>query len=315
MIDEGRLDLAFIGSGATASRWAALASLAREDVSLARLAEAHVDAVQILTDAGRRPAPGALYGVWASDHPRWHLVAHPDADGRLRLEGSKAFCTGAGLADVALVTAHLASLEDGDVGPVLLELPVHDIVDARIDRSGWVTPALADTGTATIDLTDIEVPAADRVGAPGWYLERDGFWDGAVGPAACWAGAAIGLADVAVAQAPSDPHGRAHLGAIVAQAWAMEAALAAAGREMDEREPRRDPRRRALAVRHLVDVACADITERFDRMLGPRPLVGDASVIERQQALTLYRRQCHGERDLQQLGDLIAGTLQGHPDA
>lgn len=315
MIDEGELDLALIGSGATASRWGALASLARDDVSLARLAEAHVDAVQILTDAGRRPVPGALYGVWASDHPSWHLIAHPTADHRLRLEGSKAFCTGAGLVDVALVTAHLASPEDGDAGPVLLELPVHDIVDARIDRSGWVTPALADTGTATVDLTDIEVSAVDRVGAPGWYLARAGFWDGAVGPAACWAGAAIGLVDVAIAQPPSDPHGRAHLGAVTAQAWAMEAALAVAGREMDEDERGRDPRRRALAVRHLVDAACADITERFDRMLGPRPLVGDPSVIERRQALTLYRRQCHGERDLQQLGDLVAEARRHHHDA
>ena len=35
------------------------------------------------------------------------------------------------------------------------------------------------------------------MGTPGWYVERNGFWHGAVGPAACWAGRAAGLVDAA----------------------------------------------------------------------------------------------------------------------
>ena len=62
----GDLDLPLPGGGHTAARWAALARLGRRDLALARLAEGHTDAVAILAEAGRKPVPDALYGVWAA---------------------------------------------------------------------------------------------------------------------------------------------------------------------------------------------------------------------------------------------------------
>lgn len=316
---DGHLDLAPIGGGATASRWRALAELARHDVSEARLAEAHVDARQILDEAGAARRDGCLYGVWASEHPRWTVTAEPVGDdGALALHGAKAFCTGAGLLDRALVTVRGASgaPDDGEAPVLLLDVDLAGLPADRIDRSGWVTGALADTGTAVVDLTGVVVAPDDVVGPPDWYLDRPGFWDGAVGPAACWAGAALGLVDHARAHPPADVHGRAHLGALDALAWQLGAVLDAAGREVDRRDTVGAPeaRRRALTVRHLVDAACAEVQERFARALGPRPLVADAAVVERDQALSLYRRQCHAERDLEALGDLVvdAGT---HPES
>lgn len=307
---SGALDLPPIGAGRTGDRWLALAALARHDVSEARIAEAHVDALQILAEAGRTPTPGALYGVWASEHPRWHVTG-TDAAGGLELHGAKAFCTGAGLLDRALVSVAVSG-PSGD-GTRLVELDLATVDPSRIDASTWVATALSDTGTAVVDLEGIVVPADATVGADGWYLDRPGFWDGAIGPAACWAGAALGLVDHAVAHPPSDPHGRAHLGALAALGWSLEAALDRAGREIDAAtgstadpgERAREARRRALVVRHLVDVAAAEIQDRFARALGPRPLVADAEVIERDQALSLYRRQCHAERDLETLGTLL----------
>ena len=53
--------------GRTRERWAALQRLGEEhDLSLAKLAESHLDAVEILTEAGLSPAGSGLYGVWAS---------------------------------------------------------------------------------------------------------------------------------------------------------------------------------------------------------------------------------------------------------
>lgn len=307
----GRLDLAPIGAGATAERWQALAELARVDVSEARIAESHVDAVQILGEIGRSPHPGCLYGVWASEHARWTTVANAAADGSVTLAGAKAFCTGADLLDRALVTVRhgdaAASGDGTDASVLLVDVDLQALGSDRIDTSMWDTPALADTATAVVDLTDVEIAASDVVGAPGWYLDRPGFWDGAVGPAACWAGAALGLVDHAHAHPPDDPHGRAHLGALTALAWSLETTLAQAGREVDARWSADDAdaaRERALTVRHLVDVACAEVQERFARALGPRPLVSDRSVIARDQALSLYRRQSHAERDLETLGRL-----------
>lgn len=299
---SGQLDLAPIGSGATDRRWSALAELARHDVSEARIAEAHVDAVQIHLEAGRATDPGLVWGVWASQAPNLRVRATPVQDG-LRLSGRKGFCGGAGIVDAALVTVEL------DGATVLLQLDGGALEPDRIDTDRWFAHALSDTATATVNLDGIEVSDDAIVGAPGWYTDRPGFWHGAIGPAACWAGAAQGLVDHALHHPPSDPHGRAHLGALVARAWSFDAVLAEAGREIDAAQvadatAASTARRRALSVRHLIDVGCAEIQDRFARALGPRPLVGDADVIARDAALSLYRRQCHAERDLEVLGDL-----------
>lgn len=319
--ESGRLDLPPLGGGDTTGRWSALAELARHDVSEARIAEAHVDALQILTEADRGRQAGCLYGVWASDHPRWRVTASIGADGDLVLHGSKSFCTGTGIVDRALVTI---AVDDGSTAGrhLLVDVSVATLMPDRFDTSGWVNTALADTATAVVDLTGLVVARSDVVGDHRWYLDRPSFWDGAIGPAACWAGAALGLVDHARTHPPDDPHGRAHLGAMSAIAWSLTAALDRAGREIDADGARAGStgdvtaesgggrtdaaRARALTVRHLVDAGCAEIQDRFARALGPRPLVADAGVIERDHALSLYRRQCHAERDLEALGEILA---------
>lgn len=304
----GGLDLPALAEGRTPERWRALADVARADVSEARLVEAHVDAVQILREAGRRPTDGAIYAVWASEHPRWTLTATPRARDCWELSGAKAFCTGAGLVDRALISLRPEQAGGGPGDESLLvdvDLKVFD--EGRIDRSAWVTSALADTATAVVNLTGLQAGPDQVVGQPGWYLERPGFWDGAVGPAACWAGAAQGLVDAARAQPPTSAHSRAHLGALVALDWHLSSTLDSAGREIDARSGQADTdeaRATALTVRHLIDVAGAEVQDRFARALGPRALTADPEIIARNDALLIYRRQCHAEADLQVLGDL-----------
>ena len=65
------------GGGQTAARHRRLMEIGREDLSLARLAEAHWDAVAILIEAGRTPEVGAIYAVWASEIPNAPLSLDP----------------------------------------------------------------------------------------------------------------------------------------------------------------------------------------------------------------------------------------------
>src|ERR1700740_67337 len=88
-VQSGRLDLPLPGSGATMERWAALADLAGEDLSLARLGEGHADAVAILGELdGPRPEPGQRWAVWAANPPGPNVTAG-EAGGRWRLRGTK----------------------------------------------------------------------------------------------------------------------------------------------------------------------------------------------------------------------------------
>jgi hypothetical protein len=78
----GDLNLPLPGKGKTALRHLALRRWGHQDLSLARIAEAHTDASAILAEAGRRGSRSALYGVWASDGPAGRLSAERIGTGR-----------------------------------------------------------------------------------------------------------------------------------------------------------------------------------------------------------------------------------------
>ncbi len=271
------------GRGGTARRWGELAAVARHhDTGRARLVEAHVDATAILAEAGRPARPG-LYGVWASAGE----VSY--ADGRLR--GRKPFCSGVGVCDRALVTV------DAPDGPRLVDVAVRTV---RAGAASWAGTALATTATMTAHFDD--TPVDELVGPPHWYLDRIGFWHGALGPAACWAGSAQGLLDTLDDLEVTDPHQQAARGGARAAAWSMHAALDRAGRLADDRPEDRDAARyAALAARHLVADACRQVLDRADRGFGPR-LRRDDRVVQRIEDLRFYVLQHHGERDLAMLG-------------
>ena len=107
------MDLPLPGGGDTAQRWRRLAALAEVDIVAGRLAEAHADAVAIMAELGvSEPKPGQLWGVWAAESRDAVLSAHGDGDA-MTLDGTKVWCSGAGLCTHALVTARLDSGERG----------------------------------------------------------------------------------------------------------------------------------------------------------------------------------------------------------
>jgi len=215
------------GRGQTSLRHKLLMDVGRENLSLARLAEAHWDAVAILAEAGREPKPDAIYGVWASEKPGQPLRLDPQG-ASFTLSGTKMFCSGAGLVDRALLTAGLPEQR-------LVDVDLRKNAAAiEFDYSTWKTDAFLETPTATATFSVAPISEEEIVESPGWYLSRPGFWFGACGPAACWAGGAAGLLDYAMLQSRGDPHALAHLGAMHASVWAMESYLDAAGREIDE---------------------------------------------------------------------------------
>ncbi len=297
LLATGALELALPASGATPSRLAELARIAREhSVGVARLAEAHTDAVAILCEAGRTPMPGMLYGVWASQGRGAGVEFDRSAK---RLSGTMGFASGLGIVDRALITAAVDGgqlLVDADVRPESSSL--------TFDLSAWASPALADTATGPVAFDGhlVDHVVVDQVG---WYLSRTGFWQGACGPAACWAGAARGLVDASRQGVDDNPHRRAHVGAMSAQAWSADAMLEAAGRQIDA-----DPgssttaEMAARSVRFAVTTICRDVLDRFGRAFGPRPYTSDAGIAQRAIDLDLYIKQHHSERELPAIVDL-----------
>lgn len=299
---SGALELPDPGAGATAERHLGLFDLARrEPVSVARLAEAHTDAIAILREAGNEPVPDALYGVWASvaaDGDVTLVYEGTTWAGELLLHGDKPFASGLGVVDRALLTARCG---DGDV--VLVDVDVGESRSVRHDLTTWTTRALAGSRTGSVRFCGHPIAADRSIGEAGWYLDRAGFWHGACGPAACWAGAAVGLVDRADALADGDPHRRAHLGAMRADGWALRQLVIRAGDEIDDdRSDAARARARALSLRYCVERLASEILDRFGQAFGPRPFVSDVDIEQRWIDTHLYLRQQHAERDLAVLG-------------
>jgi alkylation response protein AidB-like acyl-CoA dehydrogenase len=297
-------ELPLPGSGDTARRHRLLFNIGRQDLSLARLAEAHWDAIAILRENGTQPKPGCLYGVWASERPDQALTLEQNL-GSFLINGKKMFCSGAGLVDRALITV-------GGPEPQLVDVDLRENAPfLHFDDADWKTGAFRETHTSAVTFSNVSVSSEDLIGDPGWYLQRPGFWHGACGPAACWAGGAAGLVDYAKEQTRNDAHTLAHLGAMHASIWAMLSHLDSAGHEIDD-APRDQERAlvRALTVRHLVEQACTDILRRFLRAYGPHPIAMNEKVSQRYQELDLYLRQSHAERDLEALGQAIRRSLK-----
>ena len=283
-------------SGHTWKRFDRLVEFGKEDLSLARLAEAHFDAVAILAEAGRGPRIGAIYGVWASEIPGNALTLTESKDGFL-ISGTKMFCSGAGVIDHALVTVAAPD-------PYLVDVDLRlDPEKLEIETGVWKASAFSLTNTTTIRFNRYPVSKSGVLCGRGWYLSRAGFWHGAIGPACCWVGGADALLAYARRQSRSDAHTLAHLGAMHALQWAMRSCLATAGREIDASPADVGAAHlRALTVRHLVEQGSTEILRRFARAYGPYPLAFDEQISRQYQELDIYLRQCHAERDLECLG-------------
>ena len=335
-------DLPRPGAGATARRWSVLATLGAADLTAARVAEAHLDALAILAEAGLEAGlragggrdgdagnggtadllgagPDSSWGVFAAEGPGVRVDARHLDDGVLDsteaagaqawvLDGTKPWCSLAGRLSHALITAHTPD------GRRLFAVRLQD-PSVRVHPDVWVSRGLVDVPSGPVDLVD--APAVP-VGAAGWYLERPGFAWGGMGVAACWYGGAVGVARAlrrAVAQPGSrgsDQVGQMHLGAVDAALFGARCALQAAAAAIDA--GRADgPAGAALALRVRAVVANAAQTalDRAARGLGPAPLALDEEHARRVADLQIYLRQHHAERDDAALGRLVAEGADG----
>ena len=299
-VESGQLNLPLPGGGRTRQRWAALAQLAEEDLSLARLAEGHTDALAILAELGALSAPpaGSRWGVWAAQPPGPGLTASMTARG-WRLDGTKQYCSGARSVTDALVTAKAPD------GSRLFAVSTRDLSPVP---GTWPATGMAASDTLNVDFADIP---AEPVGRPGRYTDRPGFAHGGAGVAACWYGGARGVGFTLLAAAAErdlGPHALAHLGAVDIALHTARAALDAAAAEIDTDPDDRQKggRLRALRVRALVEAAATEVMQRVGRALGAGPLSHDEAHGRRVADLTVYIRQHHAERDLAELGALVA---------
>ena len=320
LVARGLDQLPLPGSGHTLERWRALAAVAEQDLSLAKLYEGHTDALAILAEldgASQRQSPGEemVWGVWASEAPGGRVSfdsTMPAAKGAVLLTGVKHWCSGARGASHALLTAWPVDGQQPNNAPQLVWLPVdqpgvHDIADA------WKAVGMNASASLQVQLTGAR---AWRVGSPGQYLSRPGFWQGGAGVAACWYGGATTLAKTlfrAVADRPEhsrSPFLLAAAGRVAVTMRAMALTLQDAARWIDA-HPHADAGEIALSVRLAAAAGATQVLEEVAAALGATPFCTDAAFARAAADLPVFIRQSHGDRDHAALGQKLATKGEG----
>lgn len=301
-ITQGLDKLPLPGHGDTLQRWQTLAEVGAHDLSLAKFYESHTDAIAILRELrSAHLQPGGIGAVWAAEPPHARVRVSLNENGAAQLNGTKAWCSGAGQIDWALLTAW------GDhQQPQLVIVDMHQ-PQVTAGNQGWQAVGMASTGSVEVGF---EQAQAQLVGMPGDYLTRPGFWHGGAGIAACWYGAAAGLAEYLkryCQQRQNDPHALAHLGAVDAALSSAAAALRECAQWIDD-HPATDAQLPVRRVRAHVEHACEQVLQHVGRAMGATPFCRDARFARLAADLPVFLRQSHAERDLAELGRLVAAN-------
>lgn len=284
------------GEGDTAARWAGLMIAAEQDLTAARILEAHSDALAILHEAGE-PTPDGAWGVFAAEAPHVKLEAHGST-----LTGTKPWCSLGGVLDSALVTAHT------NRGRRLYAVDLTQPTVTADPPGTWIARGMANLSSGPVHFAGTP---ARPIGAAGWYLDRPGFAWGGIGVAACWLGGARALYASLLRSHRQDDLAALHVGIVDVALHGARAALRLAADDVDGgRAAGAQGALLALRVRSVVAAAVEVVLGQVGHALGPAPLAFDETHARRVADLELYVRQHHGERDLAALGRAVLDGVQ-----
>ncbi len=165
--------------------------LGEASLSVARLYEAHVNALQLIVRYGSESLAWAcaedagqkhIFALWVTDPHGQELVLEPRGTGFV-LRGRKDFCSGAGTATRALITAN----DRTGTRMLLVRLrPGERVLSSRLKLGGMRAAV-----TGSVDFSGMEVEQSDLIGEVGDYLREPAFSAGA------WRGSAAALGGLA----------------------------------------------------------------------------------------------------------------------
>ena len=297
LVEAGLDRLPLPGQGHTLERFQRLAEVGGHDLRLCKLYEGHTDALAIFQHLGASAPPlGSTWGMWAAEPPNARVRVTSSAQAVV-LHGRKAWCSGAGVLSHGLLTAW-DEQDRQQLVAVALDQPGVTVTD-----QGWQAVGMGATGSVEILFDNARGLA---IGNPGDYLQRPGFWQGGIGIAACWYGAACSIAERLREHCAhrEEPHALAHLGAVDSALQSAAAVLRASAQAIDA-APLDSAELLARRARAVVENAAEQVIHHVGRALGAGPYCKDRQFAQLSADLPVFLRQSHAERDLADLGQLI----------
>ncbi len=282
-----------------------LKEIGRGDLSVGRLYEGHVNALQLIQTFGRPEQVSrwaedacerqALFAVWNTEAGDGVKLT-PSGGGRYRLEGAKTFASGAGHVQRPIVTGVLP-----DGGWQMVVVPA-DEVSVAVDRSWWRPIGMQASASYKIDFSGVEVGSDCLLGEPGDYFLQPWFSGGAIRFAAVQLGGAEALLNetrryLQSMERTGDPYQQARIaeGAIALESGSLWLQGAA---EVVDIGPGRSSTGEvnrmvnyANMTRLAIETICMNVIRLAERAVGARGLLQPSPIERIIRDLTLYLRQ------------------------
>lgn len=297
-----------------------LKEVGRGDLSVGRIYEGHVNALQLVRLFGtaaqverwRADArAGHVFGVWNTEAGDG-VWFEPLDNHRLRLHGAKTFASGGIDVTRPIVPGSL----DGGWQMALVPLDACDVV---VDTSWWDPIGMRASVSYRVDFTGAIITTDDLLGAPGDYHRQPWFSGGAIRFAAVQLGGAEALLEQArsylrALDRTTDPHQRARMGeaAILVESGNLWLRGAAEAVDLQLDRSRIEPADRPIAYANMTRLAiervCLGVMEIVERSVGARGLLRPHPIERVVRDLTMYLRQPAPDAALAQIGEYTLGA-------
>lgn len=288
-----------------------LKQIGRGNLSVGRVYEGHVNALQLIQTFGTPDQIAAyardardrhkIFGVWNAEAEDG-VTVHPLEDGRYWLEGSKTFCSGSGFVDRPFVNGPLA-----DGAWQMCIVPMEEVATVS-DPTWWQPAGMRATASFKVNFSGVELDKSALIGQPGDYFRQPWLTAGVIRFAAVQLGGAEALFDATRQYLRdlnriTDPYQQERLGrmAIAIESgnlWLRGAAdcvkaYAPVFAGYPDQQNERADKLVAYAnmVRTTIEQICMDVIQLCERSVGTRGLLPPNPMERIIRDLTLYLRQ------------------------
>ncbi|THH40563.1 acyl-CoA dehydrogenase [Neolewinella litorea] len=310
--------------GHTAGVLRLLKEIGRGNLSVGRIYEGHLNALQLIKIYGTPEQrkrwytdarAGHLFGVWNTQMADG-VELHRKHDGGVRVAGSKSFCSGADRVTRPLITGVLRGDAPEDAGWQMAVLPL-DEHRVKVDPTFWNPAGMRNSVSYKIDFSGIELGADDLLGGPEDYNRQPYLSGGAVRFAAVQLGGAAALLDATREYLrdlgrTEDPYQRTRVGQMAILVESGQLWLDRAGQLSDHSEDPAAVVHYANMVRTAIAGYCEQCLEMAQRSVGARGLLHPHPVARLHADLSMYLRQPAPDAALEAVGQYL---LNGHGPA
>lgn len=308
--------LAF-GEGHTAGLLQLLKLIGQGNLSVGRILEGHMNALQLIhVFAGptarqrwyRAARAGHLFGVWNTEAGNGvRFLEQPG--GQWKIEGCKTFCSGSVAVTRPLITGELIAADGTSKGWQMAIVPL-DRYEVPVDTSFWTPLGMENSVSYRLDFSGILLEAGDLLGKPDDYHRQPWFSGGAIRFAAVHLGGAEALLEetrqfLRSLGRTADAYQRTRLGQMAIMAETGNLWLERSGRMADTDDDTEKVITYANMVRTVIEEICTETLRLAERCVGARGLMHPQRIAALHTDLSMYLRQPAPDAALEQVGAYV----------